>query len=92
MSIATKPAAYTFKADIYCPGCIALVMAATPDFEGWGLALGVSMTVEKNLDEIAAHHGFDRSDETTFDSDEFPKVVFTDQLNGDACGQCGEDI
>lgn len=35
----------------------------------------------------------DRYDERTFDSDDFPKVVFRDQLSdGDTCGTCGEAL
>ncbi|MCC3299736.1 hypothetical protein [Arthrobacter caoxuetaonis] len=89
---AAAPAAYTFNADIYGPECIVEAMISTDEYEGWGLAPGVSMSVEENLDEIAAAFSIDRSDETSFDSDAFPKAVFSHQLNGECCGQCGEEI
>lgn len=92
MSVATAPAAYTFMADTYCPEHIVGVVTSRPEFEGWGLAAGITMPVEKNLDEIAAAFGFDRSDERTFDGDEFPKVAFADQLDNDCCGTCGEPL
>lgn len=92
MSVATAPAAYTFKADVYHPDCIVPAMAATEDYEGWDLAAGITMTVENNLDEIAAAFSINRGDEVTFDSDEFPKVVFSDQLDSDTCGKCGDAI
>ncbi|MCC3292455.1 hypothetical protein [Arthrobacter sp. zg-Y1110] len=92
MSVATAPAAYTFKADIYDPACIVDVMASTPEFEGWGLAAGITMTVEKNLDEIAAAFSINRDEEATFDADEFPKAVFRTQLDGGSCGSCGDAI
>lgn len=76
MSVGTAAAAFTFKADVYHPGCIVPAMTATNDYEGWGLAPGVDMDIEKNLDEIAAAFSINRGDEASFDSDEFPKVVF----------------
>lgn len=92
MSIATAPAAYTFKADIYHPECIVPAMAATAEYEGWGLAQGVVMDVEENLDEIAAAFAVDRYEETSFDSEDFPKVAFSHQLEDDSCGGCGKVI
>lgn len=92
MSVATAPAAYTFKADIYHPQCIVPAMARTEEFEGWGLAQGIEMDVEDNLNEIAEAFVFDREDETTFDSDEFPKAAFSHQLEDDTCGGCGNAI
>ena len=34
----------------------------------------------------------DRADEYTFDSDDFPKVVFRDQINDDVCGSCWSQL
>lgn len=90
MATTTTPAAYIFKADMYCPGCIVGAMVSTQGFKGWGLAGGITMPVEENLDEIAAAFAIDRDDETSFDSDEFPKVVFADQVGDHQCGCCGE--
>ncbi|MEX2290531.1 MAG: hypothetical protein WD794_09425 [Mycobacteriales bacterium] len=45
------------------------------------------------LDECAGALAVDRDDETTFDSDEFPKVVHLDQVRADEpCGACGTDL
>lgn len=74
--------AYTYKADLYCPED-ALARA----WEGQA-PLGVS--VEQALGVLAHAKGIDWEDERTFDSGDFPKVVFRDQLEpGDCCGACG---
>jgi hypothetical protein len=91
---------YTYRADLYCPGCIIKQLPTGPGgaFDGWALAPGVRMSTEANLTEIAVAFGFDRGDESTFDSGEFPKVLFRSSTyfpgqstNGpDRCGSCGE--
>lgn len=83
---------YTFQSELYCPEHIVAAVTATPEFEGWGLAAGVDMPVEANLSEIAAHFQIDRMDESSFDSAEFPKVVFRDQADGSTCDTCGEPL
>jgi hypothetical protein len=83
---------YVFKADLYCTEHIfdRLPVGPSEDFDGWALAWGSEMPTEQNLDEIAAAFGIDRGDESSFDSDYFPKVVFRDQANDDdRCGTCG---
>jgi hypothetical protein len=88
-------AGYTFRADNYCTECIIKVLPTGPDeaFDGWALAEGADqMSTEDNLDEIAAAFSIDRMDERTFDSDEFPKVIFVDQIDDDYCGLCAREI
>lgn len=82
---------YVYKADTYCPDHIVgrLPTGPSEDFDGWALAHGVTMSVEDNLDEIAAAFGIDREDEYSFDSDYFPKVVFRDIAEDTQCGECG---
>jgi hypothetical protein len=47
------------------------------------------MSTEDNLHEIAAAFGIDWTDEDSFDSSEFPKVIFDSQLESDEyCGRC----
>lgn len=84
---------YTFAADIFCPRHI---IAALPTgdggaYDGWALAPGVRMTAEDNLSEIAYAFQIDRQDEATFDSDEFPKVIFSDQAITQATEDASED-
>lgn len=82
---------YTFAADNYCPEH---VIDALPTSEG-----GVHMSVEDNLDELAAAFGIDRTDESSFDSGNFPKIITKQQAEHDAgwgadvrCGRCGSDL
>lgn len=81
-------AAYTYKADIYCVDCIIEVML----LGGEASPAARDMPVEEALDQIAEANATDRYNESTFDSDDFPKVVFSDQLSGEHCGGCGGGI
>lgn len=86
---------YTFRADLYCSECILVVLPTGEGeaYDGWALGEGVAMSTEANLDEIAAAFGIDRQSEETFDSGDFPKVVFRDMLEGeDRCGKCHRDL
>ncbi len=77
--------AYIYKADIYCPGCIPYILTANPVFQ--------ELPTEEILHRMALDFGIDRLDENTFDSDEFPKVVFGDFLTkDDSCARCGEQL
>lgn len=89
---------YAFSADTYCPEHIGDAVTARPAYDGWRL-VGVhrQMPAEQDLDEIAAAFGIDRYDEHSFDSGDFPKVIFADQVhdgcsadNGYEPGQCGD--
>lgn len=76
--------AYTYKADIVCPSCV-LKAVPTP--------YPATHSAESALDILAQEIGVDRYNEETFDSDDFPKVVFRDQMeDGDVCGSCGERL
>lgn len=82
MSHACDIVAYTFKADTYCPDCI--VAQVTP---------GVTATAEDVLKLIADLRGIERMDEWSFDSGDFPKVVFGSQVEEpERCGSCGREI
>ncbi len=49
--------------------------------------------VETALDFIAKLQGIDRYDEATYDSEDFPKVVFRDQVeDDDVCGICFDTL
>jgi hypothetical protein len=51
------------------------------------------MGTEEALDFLAQRRGIDRYDEHTFDSGDFPKVIFRDQVtDDDVCGVCGEKL
>ena len=85
----SRPDAYVYRADLYCPDCISAQLPTGPGqpFDGWECLSPIS--AEDDLDEIAHAFGVDRSNEYTFDSDCFPKVAFRSQLApDDYCGAC----
>lgn len=92
MAHATDIVGYVFKADTYCREHIMPAVMATKKYDGWELAKGVTMPVEQDLDEIAYAFQIDRQDESSFDADEFPKVIFRDQAEDTYCGVCGEPL
>lgn len=84
---------YMFQADQFCGRCIGGQLPTGPgeSFDGWASTPSVMLTPEENLNEVAAAFGIDRGDESSFDSDEFPKVIRADQVrDDDRCGACGE--
>jgi hypothetical protein len=82
--------AFTYKADIFCDGC----MLASAN--AWLAEDGVKvpyLITEDALDAWATSIRLDRDDEFSFDSDDFPKVVFASQVEDtEWCGECGEEI
>ena len=81
-------AGYTYRADIYCPACLVEAMiherSMAPAARGMG--------IEEALDQCAQAVALDRYDERSFDSGDFPKVVFVSMLEGDVCGSCGGEL
>ena len=82
---------YTFDADTYCPECVLDIA------NEWLYADGVKvgyMRVEDALDAWATSAKITRDDEWTFDSGDFPKVVFCDSVEDDTevCGNCFEPL
>jgi hypothetical protein len=88
--------ACVYDADLYCPDCIVQQLGQPPIAD-------VAGAVEEALDDIAGALGFDRDDETGFDSGTFPKVAFAEQVRSaadyplrdddggetaDRCGHC----
>lgn len=78
----TTVAGYMYRADVYHPGCLVEMMVRTSELSpgAWG------MTPEEALDQHAGALAVDRYDESTYDSGEFPKVVFGGL--GATCGEC----
>lgn len=86
---------YIYRAATYCTNseCIPLAKGEGQAFDGWALGHGIYMATEDNLDEIAASFGIDRENEYTFDSDHFPKVILTGQVEEhQTCGTCGDEL
>jgi hypothetical protein len=98
--------AYTYKADIWCCGCVAEMAEEylqSQDFTmreienlvtGPGYDCGVSAyRSESLLLEMAELKNINLRNHYSFDSDDFPKVVFADQMeNQEYCGNCMEKI
>jgi hypothetical protein len=86
---------YTFNAEVYCPEHIidALPTGEGEAYDGWKLAEGIRMSTEDNLNEIAYAFGIDRHDERSFDSGDFPKVIFSSDVeDAEYCTVCGREI
>jgi hypothetical protein len=78
-------AAYTYRTEVYCPACLITRMIAAGDASP---AAG-DLPAEDVLDQCAEAAALHRTDEASFDSSEFPKVVFLDQVrDADTCGYC----
>lgn len=74
--------AYVYKCEVLCPFCLKE-----------RLGQDQSVDIEKVLDLAAAAKGLDREDETTFDSDDFPKVLLYPEVDdGEACCGCANLI
>ena len=75
---------YTYNAETYCENGIILAM---------GEYQRSDESAEHALDRIAMRRGIDRMDERSFDSDDFPKVIFASQVESpEICGSCGSDL
>jgi hypothetical protein len=95
---ATDIVAYTYNAEILCPSCTLVAMGANKTTSA------IQVNTERVLDFCANTLGFDRSDESSVDSSEFPKVVFASQVNpweevngsamadDERCDVCGEPL
>ena len=92
MAKSTDIVGYMFRAAIYCPNHIVDAITDTEDFDGWKLSEAIRMDVEDNLNEIAAAFGYNRQDESSFDSEDFPKVIFRDQAEDTYCETDGEPL
>lgn len=94
MSRATDVVAYTYDADTYCPDCtLALVKARHPLDYPLSSTVQASDTAEDILRTVAKSLRLGNEDESSYDSDDFPKVVFSSQIDEpEHCGRCGEEI
>lgn len=95
-------AGYTYAADTYHAWCVMDELQERYD----ALPESVLKVIREEsnevaLDAIAAFLGFDREDEHSFDSGDFPKTIFADQIRWEAdddgcgpdmCGRCGESF
>lgn len=76
---ATDIVGYTYRAENYMPANLIEVLIAN----GEASPAARDMNVEEVLNQIAGANAIDRMDEYSFDSSEFPKVIFDSQLTED---------
>lgn len=70
---------YTFDADVYHGECLPIELY-TED-------------TEAGLDALAWDLGINRHDEWSYDSSDFPKVIFDSMVEGpEYCGGCGDEL
>lgn len=78
---------YHFRGSDYCREHIMPVVYET--YPGWELAEGITMSVEDDLNEIAFANSIDRTNESSFHSDDFPKVILAGDFGDPSCSICG---
>lgn len=86
---------YTYRADTYCPTCVLAKYRAVGLLTGRFVnKYGPETDVEEVLTGLAIWRGIDREDEWTFDSDDFPKVIFADTIRrgDDYCAGCHKEL
>lgn len=87
---------YTYNVDEYCDDCMRDIAKREAALAGSSYMWGDCGSAEDVVGEWASMLGIDRSEEDTFESDEFPKRITADQAhasckpgNGYNRGQCG---
>ncbi len=89
----SRIAGYTYKADTYCPGHIVGQLTTNPGDIHHEEHL-VEDNVEEHLALLAKLKGIkDLTDEYSYDSDDFPKVFFADQVSSETrCAVCNIEL
>lgn len=89
----TTIVAYTYQADIVCADDMREIAKREAAKAGDAYMWADSGSAEDILNAWATAACIDRQDERTFDSGDFPKVVFASQIEDvEHCGQCGNDV
>jgi len=79
---------YTYQAANYCNDCIVYQMPKDSISPA-----AFDMNVEDVLNQLAAYLGVDRDDEWSFDSGDFPKVIFQSMVEDwETCAQCDNEL
>ena len=93
MAHSTDIVGYVFYADLFTPlGVVEAVKEMYPELPHYPAQLIVD--VEDWLTAMSNSLGIDRFDESSYDSDVFPKVVFRDQIEEDTtfCDAVGDYV
>ena len=72
-------AGYAYRAENYTPARLLCMMLESGELS----PAANDMRAEEALDQLAGAMGIDRTDERSFDSSEFPKVIFWSQVTDD---------
>lgn len=87
---ATDIVGYTFNAETLCPSCMRKKAAFVNETNGRNAEF---MPLDRLLDYWAVYQGIDREDEHSFDSGDFPKVIFESSVEDcERCNGCGEHL
>lgn len=89
MSASTNVVGYAYQADTYCPHCIVTVM---PRRGLWSPPEAGNEGLDEMLSRASGSLGIDHFNESSYDSGEFPKVIFRDQAADDRCCECGDRL
>jgi pyruvate/2-oxoacid:ferredoxin oxidoreductase beta subunit len=78
-------AGYDYQTELYCPGCAAMALISALSREGTTETEAIG-----HINDLVAARGIDMSDLSSYDSVDFPKPVFADQIeNNKVCAGCG---
>lgn len=93
MTHATDIVAYNYRAETLCPACTLDALNVPGDLRD-------EQSPDSIIETLGIAMGIDVMDERSFDSGDFPKVVFADQvsdccdgqLDCERCDSCGEHL
>lgn len=85
----TSIVGYTYQAENLCTGCTRTLALRLGSFGD-----DLNDSTETLLDRLADVVGVDRFDERSYDSEQFPKVIFDSQVEDaeERCGGCSEPL
>ena len=85
----TSIVGYTYQTENLCTGCTRAFALRLGNFSD-----DLSDSTEALLDRLAGEVGVDRYDERSYDSEQFPKVIFDSQVEDaeERCGRCSEPL
>lgn len=84
---------YAYNTEIYCVHDMEKWAEHMLIAQGDAFAWGDSGDAEDRLNALAPYLDIDRSDESGFDSDDFPKVIFASSDDAEShCDKCGSKL
>lgn len=84
-----EPVGYAYNADTYCAGCILFTVNYLATKVEISHRPFTKPSVKKTLTQWAAHLGINMADETSYDSDTWPKIITEKMITRpETCGRC----